>query len=84
MCFPLRISVMTPLYLHLEPDRLLCDRTFDPNSVFAFVAAEVSKTYSGSSSHIRGRCWEESPIRLSGSISCQSYLTFLRKAIYRI
>ncbi len=45
MCFPLRISVMTPLYLHLEADRLLCDRTFDPNSVFAFVAAEVSKTY---------------------------------------
>ncbi len=39
-------------------------------------------TYSGSSSHIRGRCWEENPIRLGTYISCQSYLIFLRKAIY--
>jgi hypothetical protein len=45
MYFPLRISVMTPLYLHLEADRLLGDRTFDPNSLFAFVVAEVSKAY---------------------------------------
>ncbi len=37
--------------------------------------------YSGSSSNIRGRCCQESPIRLNGYISCQSYLIFLRKAI---
>ncbi|WP_293278714.1 helix-turn-helix domain-containing protein [Microcoleus sp. PH2017_31_RDM_U_A] len=36
------------------------------------------------SSHIRGRCWEESPLGFSGYITCQSYLTFLRKAISKL
>ena len=42
MYFPLRISVMTAISLHLEADRLLCDCTFDPNSVFVFLAVEVN------------------------------------------